>query len=89
MAETIKLTFVNVGDDSEMDVEMSPKMTRNEVVENLIQAEFIPMLVNQNEEYGLTVKGKGEVGEGQSLADVDVNAGDSIRVSVVQRGGAI
>ncbi|MDZ7265789.1 MAG: EsaB/YukD family protein [candidate division KSB1 bacterium] len=87
MAETINLTFINVSDDSEMDVEVSADMTREELVENLIQVEFIPPLSNENEEYGLTIKGKGELGEGQTLADLGVQAGDRIRIAVVQRGG--
>lgn len=88
MADTINLTFINVSDDSEMDVEVSTDMTREELVENLIQVEFIPPLSSENEEYGLTIKGKGELGEGQTLADLGVQAGDRVRIAVVQRGGA-
>lgn len=87
MAETINLTFVNVSDDSEMDVEMSPDMTREQIVENLIQADFIPMLLNLNEEYSLSVRGKGELGEGHTLAEVGASSGDRVRIAVVQRGG--
>ncbi|KAA0227004.1 hypothetical protein EDS67_18275 [candidate division KSB1 bacterium] len=88
MAETINLTFINVSDDSEMDVEVSSDMTREQIVENLIQVEFIPPLTGEDEEYGLTVKGKGELGEGQTLSSLRVESGDRIRVAVVQRGGA-
>jgi len=84
---TLNLTFINVSDDSEMDVEMSSDMTREQIVDNLIRADFIPPLLGFNEEYGLTVKGKGELGEGQSLAQIDAASGDRVRVSVVQRGG--
>lgn len=88
MAETINLTFINVSDDSEMDVEVSSDMTREQIVENLIQVDFIPPLTGEDEEYGLTVKGKGELGEGQMLSSLKVESGDRIRVAVVQRGGA-
>lgn len=87
MAETINLTFINVSDDSEMDVEVSSDMSREQIVENLIQVEFIPPLAGDDEEYGLTVKGKGELGEGQTLSSLNVESGDRIRVAVVQRGG--
>lgn len=89
MADTINLTFINVSDDSEMDVEVSSDMTREQIVENLIQVEFIPPLAGEDEEYGLTVKGKGELGEGQTLSSVNAETGDRIRVAVVQRGGAV
>ena len=83
----ISLTFVNVSDDSEMDVEMSPDMTREQIVENLIRADFIPPLFNHSEEYGLTITGVGELGEGQTLSEIGAQAGNRIRVAVVQRGG--
>ena len=87
MAEMINLTFINVSDDSEMDVEMSPDMTREQIVENLTRADFIPLLLNQDEEYSLTVKGRGELGESQTLSEIGARAEDRVRVSVVQRGG--
>ena len=88
MADIINLTFINVSDDSEMDVEMSSDMTREQIVDNLIKSDFIPAFLNHDEEYGLTVKGRGELGEAQTLADVGARSGDRVRVAVVQRGGA-
>lgn len=87
MTDIINLTFINVSDDSEMDVDMSKDMTREQIIDNLVLAGFIPPLLNNNEEYGLTVKGRGELGEGQTLAQINAQDGDRVRVAVVQRGG--
>ncbi len=89
MADIINLTFINVSDDSEMDVDMSRDMTREQIIDNLVLAGFIPPLLNNSEEYGLTVKGRGELGEGQTLAQINAQDGDRVRVAVVQRGGSV
>ena len=87
-SDIINLTFINVSDDSEMDVDMSRDMTREQIVDNLVLAGFIPPLLNHNEEYGLTIRGRGELGEGQTLAQIGAQDADRVRVAVVQRGGA-
>jgi hypothetical protein len=83
----IDITFINAGDDAEMDVEMSDALTANEVIKLLIDAQFIPPLADLPGRYMLTIKGRNTIPEGSTFAEAAVRDGDHIRVSVAQHGG--
>lgn len=85
MAE-LNITFVNVSDSSEIDVELDDSMTNEQIVKSLIREKFIPPL-NDSRAYILAVKGAGLIAEKQTLAAAKVRSGDYIRITVAQRGG--
>lgn len=85
---SIDLTFINAGDDAEMDVAIDDGMRAEHVIQELIKAKFIPALNDNTRSYMLAIKGRDTIAEGQTLAAAGVRSNDRIRVSVTQRGGA-
>lgn len=83
----VDLTFINAGDDAELDVEIEDNQRAEQVIQNLINAKFIPPLTDNTRSYMLTIKGRNTIAEGQTLAAAGVRPNDRIRVSVTQRGG--
>jgi hypothetical protein len=86
----LELTFVNAGDNGEIDVELDENRRPEQIIPELINAGFIhPIPANEqgNREYTLTVKGRGTIPEGQTLTAAGVHSGDKIRVAIAQRGG--
>jgi hypothetical protein len=86
---TLDLTFVNAGDNAEMDAELEDNMRAEDVIRALISERFIPQLNDPTRSYMLTIKGRSTIAEGQTLAAAGVQSKDKIRVSVTQRGGSI
>ena len=84
---TLDLTFINAGDNAELDAELEDTLRSEQVIQALINEQFIPALTDQTRSYMLTIKGRNTIAEGQSLADAGVQQKDRIRVSVTQRGG--
>jgi len=83
----LDLTFINAGDNAEMDAELPDNLTGTQVVQALIKENFIPRLVDPTRSYMLTIKGRNTIAESQTLATAGVISHDQIRVSVTQRGG--
>jgi hypothetical protein len=82
----IDVTFISVGDEAEVDVELDDQFTGQQVTQMLIQEQFLRPL-DPNNFYQLTIKGRATIGEDQSLAAAGARTGDEIRVNVSQRGG--
>lgn len=82
----VDVTFINAADNAEMDVEMDDGMTVEQVIQALIDNQFIPP-PQATQYYMLTIKGKNTIAEGQTLAAAGVRANDRIAVNVTQRGG--
>jgi hypothetical protein len=85
---TLDLTFINAGDNAELDAELEDTLKSEQVIQALINENFIPAVNDQTRSYMLTIKGRNTIAEGQTLADAGVEQKDRIRVSVTQRGGA-
>lgn len=83
----VELTFISVGDDAELDAELDDQMTTEQVVQALIQENFLTPLADTNRYYMLMIKGRTTIPDGQTLAQAGVQSGDQIRVSPTQRGG--
>jgi hypothetical protein len=83
----VEVTFINAGDNAELDAELDENQTADQVIQALITERFIPPLRDASRYYMLTIKGRSTIAEGQSLADAGVRSGDQIRVNVAQRGG--
>lgn len=86
MANT-DLTFVHAASGAELDAELDDQMTAEQVIQALIDNEFVPALTNPQQYYTLQIKGKSNVAEGQTLAAAGVAAHDTIAVHATQRGG--
>lgn len=84
----VDVTFVNPAINAEMDVELDDAMTAEQVIQALIDNDFIEPLNAPDQDFVLAVKGKQTVPEGQSLANAGVETGDQINVNVTQRGGS-
>ncbi len=83
----IDLTFINAGDNSELDAEVSDDLTSEQVIRALIDEKFISSIDDPTRSYMLSIKGRSTIAEGQTLASAGVVSGSVIRVSVTQRGG--
>ena len=83
----VDVTFVSHIDYSEMDADLDDAQTAEQVIQALIAERFIQANTDPNRYYTLTIKGRSQVAEGQTLAAAGVQNGDRIIVSVAQRGG--
>lgn len=83
----VDVTFINAADNAEMDVELDENMTGEQVVQGLIDNQFIPPLNDANQYYTLTIKGRNTITEEQTLGQAGIQPNDTIRVNVAQRGG--
>ncbi len=83
----IDLTFVHAATGSELDAELDNQMTAEQVIQALIDNDFVPPLTNPTQYYTLQIKGKATVAEGQTLAAAGAVARDTIAVHATQRGG--
>ena len=84
---TLDLTFINAGDNAELDAELEDNLRAEQIIQSLVNEKFIPALNDQTRSYMLTIKGRNTIAEGQTLAAAGVQTNDRIRVSVTQRGG--
>jgi len=84
---SLDLTFINAGDNAELDAELEDTLMSEQVIQALVNEQFIPVLTDPTRSYMLTIKGRNTIAEGQTLADAGVQQKDRIRVSVTQRGG--
>jgi hypothetical protein len=84
---SLDLTFINAGDNAELDVELDDSSRPEQIVRDLINEGFIPPVNESDRSYTLTIKGRGTIPEGETLAVAGVRSGDKIRVAVAQRGG--
>ena len=82
----IDVTFVNIVDDSELDADLSSSMTAEQVIQSLIAENFISKLNDPTRSYLLTIKGRNNIQEGQTLSDAGVRLSDRILVNLIQRG---
>ncbi len=85
---SLDLTFINAGDNAEMDAELQDSLTGSQVIQALIKENFIPPLNDPTRSYMLTIKGRNTIAESQTLAAAGAQSNDQIRVSVTQRGGS-
>ncbi len=83
----LELTFIHVDDRTELDADLDDQLTAGQVIQALISNNFITRPNNPTETYALSVKGGSTIAEGQTLAQVGVRNGDTIRVTMAQRGG--
>jgi hypothetical protein len=82
----VDVTFINAGDNAELDAELDDGLKVEQVIRALIAEGFIPLLDNPRS-YMLTIKGRRSLHTEETLAAGGVQQGDKIRVSVSQRGG--
>lgn len=84
MAE-ISTTFVHPTDNKNMDVTLDATMTVDEVVEKLVQHDFVP---SHDEGYQLQLKRTDEqIGGDETLKDAGVEDGDSLIVNPITGAG--
>jgi hypothetical protein len=86
MAE-IDVTFINAGDDAQLDADLDDSLTNEQVIQALTNEGFLSPLTDSNQYYMLTIKGRSTIAEGQTLIAAGARSGDQIRVNVAQRGG--
>jgi hypothetical protein len=84
---SLDLTFINAGDNAELDAELEDTLKSEQVIQALVNEQFISALTDPTRSYMLTIKGRNTIAEGQTLVDAGVQQKDRIRVSVTQRGG--
>ncbi|GHO93831.1 hypothetical protein KSF_038790 [Reticulibacter mediterranei] len=84
---SLDLTFINAGDNAELDAELEDTLTSDQVIQALINEQFLTPLTDPTRSYMLTIKGRNTIAEGQTLGDARVQQKDRIRVSITQRGG--
>jgi len=86
-SQPIDLTFISVGDSSELDAEVSNSLTSEQVIKALISENFISPLNDPARSYVLSIKGRNIIAEGQTLYEAGVRSNDRILVNILQRGG--
>ena len=84
----VTVTFRNpVTGEMMTNTQVDDTMTVREVVENLIQSNFIPAAAS-GQHYILEIKGKAELtNDDATLVTGGVKDGDTINVALAQRGG--
>jgi len=84
----VDVTFINPANNAELDVELDDGMNSAQVIQALIENQFITPLTDPTLYYRLAIKGKDTIAEGQTLANAGVHSTDRISVSVTNRGGS-
>ncbi len=84
----IDVTFINVDDNTEMDARVEDGWNAEQVVEALVDNNFLPRITDASRYYSLAIKGRSTIASGQTLVAAGVQQNDRIRVSLTQRGGS-
>jgi hypothetical protein len=78
------ITFIHPTDRSKMEVSVPGTMTGNEIIEHLLDKDFMP---RDSQGYELMIKGGNQISLDQSLEKAGVSKGDTIRVVPQTVGG--
>jgi hypothetical protein len=86
--EMVPVTFVNVATGAEADAEVPATTTREQIIDTLLSAGFVPAVAGSDQTYRVEVQGKSALAENGTLKQAGVQRGDRLLVAVHQRGGS-